>query len=152
MENKNEPNVKSVKWQPVKKTEDEYHSYIDNLLSTLNSVKKISDDNTNFTDVPNSNKDMSYTHKRTMIERVKNLEKEDQWRIYCMIADSKGEKVFNVKQRETCIVLNNLDNQLLWKIDWFINQSIKSRKKLETQTQYYSTHQNALNCALKEIK
>ena len=130
-----------------------YRDYIQTKTSPSNIPSERNTSNYIFRDVPpQMNLPMTTQRKKELVRHVIQLPKIDQWRIYCKIEETHGSHVLNVKQNETYIVLNNLEPNLLWWIDWYIQQSIDVKTKQETKTQFETNHKQAIESAVQDTE
>lgn len=73
--------------------------------------------------------EMTYREKKKLIQQIDRLDTKDHIGILRIIIDATTKKIYTVNNYGTYIDLDDLDNQTLWKISYFVSLCLENLER-----------------------
>lgn len=95
-------------------------------------------------DKTNADECMSYTQKKQLIDNIDKLETMDHISILKIIHECMNKKPYSVTNKQTMLDLDDLSNQCLWKIMYYVNLCLDNVSRQQAMSQAEHEHQHKL--------
>lgn len=117
-------------------------------MSAVSSYKNYDD----VLDKSKKNEEMNYRDKNKLIQQIDRLDTKDHLGILRIIMDSTSRKIYNANNYGTYIDLNDLDNQTLWKISYYVNLCLENLEREREKELAEKKHLEKINQLENDLK
>lgn len=103
-------------------------------------------------DKTNTDECVTYTQKKQLVDNIDKLETMDHISILKIIHECMNKKPYSVTNKQTMLDLDDLSNQCLWKIMYYVNLCLENLTRQQMMTEAEQTHQHKLEELDNNIK
>lgn len=109
----------------------------------------------NYQDVLNKgqqNELMNYREKKKLVQQIDKLETKDHIGILKIVLESIDKKIYTVNNYGTYVDLNDLENQVLWKISYHVNLCLENKDREKEKSEAEKKYLEDINQLEEKIR